>query len=147
MEVLNQKLKTIKEKIKNEKPIKIGIIGLGSVGNYLLNYINKWDFENIEIYVACRNIEKVQKDINISKVSSLIRDNKTKKIFIEKLDLENIDSITRFFTTIKPDFIVNSSRVYSGLKYGSISWKNIRAYGLSLISFIFLLFGCIVLRI
>lgn len=130
MEVLNQKLKTIKEKIKNEKPIKIGIIGLGSVGNYLLNYINKWDFENIEIYVACRNIEKVQKDINISKVSSLIRDNKTKKIFIEKLDLENIDSITRFFTTIKPDFIVNSSRVYSGLKYGSISWKNIRAYGL-----------------
>lgn len=29
-----------------------------------------------------------------------------------------------------PDIIVNSSRVYSGLKYGSISWNNVRAYGL-----------------
>ena len=31
---------------------------------------------------------------------------------------------------MQPDFTVNSSRVYSGLKYGSISWKTIRAYGL-----------------
>ena len=30
----------------------------------------------------------------------------------------------------KPDFIVNSSRAYPGLKYGSLSWSNVRAYGI-----------------
>ncbi|MBO5630995.1 MAG: hypothetical protein J5965_18150, partial [Aeriscardovia sp.] len=31
---------------------------------------------------------------------------------------------------IQPDFIVNSSRLYAGLKYGTISWSNLRAYGI-----------------
>lgn len=130
MNKLNDKLKVLKNKINNNEKIKIAIIGLGSVGNYLLNYLNKWEYENIEIHIGCRNTEKAQKDVNISKVASLIRDNKTKNIFISQLDLDEVDSVTSFLQKIKPDFIVNSSRVYSGLKYGSISWKNIRAYGL-----------------
>ena len=130
MEILNKKLELIKNKINNNLPLKIAILGLGSVGNYLLNYLNKWEFENVELYIGCRNIEKAQKDVNISKVASLIRDNKTKKISIKQLDLDNIESIKKFFEVVNPDFVVNSSRVYSGLKYGSISWKNIRAYGL-----------------
>lgn len=130
MNNLNRKLKMLKNKVEKEEIIKVAIIGLGSVGNYLLNYLNKWEYENIEIYIGCRNTEKAQKDINISKVASLIRNNKTKNIFIKQLDLEDIDSIKVFLEEVKPDFIVNSSRVYSGLKYGSISWKNIRAYGL-----------------
>ena len=130
MNKLNDKLKILKNKINNNEKIKIAIIGLGSVGNYLLNYLNKWEYENIEIHIGCRNTEKAQKDVNISKVASLIRDNKTKNIFISQLDLDEVDSVTSFLQKIKPDFIVNSSRVYSGLKYGSISWKNIRAYGL-----------------
>lgn len=130
MEILNRKLNLLKEKIDNNKTLKVAIIGLGSVGNYLLNYLNKWEEEDIEIYIGCRNVEKAQKDVNISKVASLIRDNKTKNIYIEQLDLDNVESIKNFFEKINPDFVVNSSRVYSGLKYGSISWKNIRAYGL-----------------
>lgn len=130
MDKLNKKLGLLKEKIDNKKVLKVAIIGLGSVGNYLLNYLNKWDEENIEIYIGCRNIEKAQKDVNISKVASLIRDNKTKNIYIKSLDLDDVESIKKFFDEINPDFVVNSSRVYSGLKYGSISWKNIRAYGL-----------------
>lgn len=130
MDNLNNKLAILKNKIETKEIIKIAIIGLGSVGNYLLNYLNKWEYENIEIYIGCRNIEKAQKDINISKVASLIRDNKTKNISISQLNLDNVDSIKQFISNVKPDFIVNSSRVYSGLKYGSISWANIRAYGL-----------------
>jgi len=130
MDNLNKKLLILKDKIENKQKLKVAIIGLGSVGNYLLNYLNKWEEENIEIYIGCRNVEKAQKDVNISKVTSLIRENKTKNIYIEQLDLDNVESIKSFFTKINPDFVVNSSRVYSGLKYGSISWKNIRAYGL-----------------
>lgn len=130
MDNLNHKLEKLKNKIEKKETIKIAIIGLGSVGNYLLNYLNKWEYENIEIHIGCRNIEKAEKDINISKVASLIRDNKTKNMYITQLNLDDTDSIKSFFETVKPDFIVNSSRVYSGLKYGSISWKNIRAYGL-----------------
>ena len=43
MEILNNKLNLLKEKINNGKLIKVAIIGLGSVGNYLLNYLNKWE--------------------------------------------------------------------------------------------------------
>lgn len=45
-------------------------------------------------------------------------------------NLENIDSISNVLRRYNPDFIVNSSRVYSELKYGSISWVNVRAYGI-----------------
>ncbi len=62
MEILNRKLALIKEKIKSNKTIKIAIVGLGSVGNYLLNYLNKWEYENIEIYIGTRNIKKAQKE-------------------------------------------------------------------------------------
>ncbi len=130
MQNLSEKLKLLKEKIDNKQTVKIAILGLGSVGNYLLNYLNDWEFDNIQINIGCRNIEKAEKDVNISKVANLIRNNKTKNIYINEVNLDNIITIEEFIKTVNPDFIVNASRVYSGLKYGSISWKNIRAYGL-----------------
>jgi len=45
-------------------------------------------------------------------------------------DLNYVNSIASVLESERPDFIVNSSRVYSGLKYGSISWSNLRAYGI-----------------
>ena len=130
MDILNKKLEILKQKIDSNKKIKIAILGLGSVGNYLLDFLNSWDEKNIEIYIGARDTQKAQKDINISSVSSIIRYNRKKDIKIKQVDLENISSIESFISEIQPDFIVNSSRVYSGLKYGSISWNTIRAYGL-----------------
>ena len=46
------------------------------------------------------------------------------------MDLTDISAIKRVVEDVKPDFIVNSSRAYPGLKYGSISWTNFRAYGI-----------------
>jgi hypothetical protein len=43
---------------------------------------------------------------------------------------DDIDSIEKAISKYSPDFIVNSSRAYPGLKYGSISWNNVRAYGI-----------------
>ena len=125
-----ERLNRLATKIGRGENVKVGILGLGSVGNYLLEYLNNWDFANVEIYVGCRNVAKVQSDMNIVRVARLIRGKSPKPMHIVELDLDDVSSIVRFLDEVSPDFVVNSSRAYSGLKYGSISWHTIRAYGL-----------------
>lgn len=132
MKTLNEKLKILQSKIsQRNEPIRIMIVGLGSVGLYLLDYIVSMANPNIEIIVAGRNKDKMQSDVNIVRTAATIRRQLKSKIFIESnCNLENIQAITDVIGKWDPDFIVNTSRVYSGLKYGSISWSNIRAYGI-----------------
>ena len=125
-----ERLNKLAAKICKGEAVKVGILGLGSVGNYLLEYLNNWDFPNVEVYVGCRNVAKAQSDINIARVARLIRGKSPKTMHIVELDLDSVSSIAKFFDEVSPDFVVNSSRAYSGLKYGSISWHTIRAYGL-----------------
>lgn len=130
MMTLNEKLNTLKNELKDRKA-RIMIIGLGSVGNYLLDYLMSTGDENIEIIVAGRSYEKLEMDVNIVKIASLIRrQNKTKITIDSSLDLNDVSTIKNIISKHKPDIIVNSSRAYSGLKYGSISWTNLRAYGI-----------------
>lgn len=127
---LNEKLNYLKEQLTCRK-VKIMIIGLGSVGCYLLDYLLSGADENMEITVVGRNADKMTVDVNIATVSSLIRGcNRTAVNIVSDVDLNDDEAIAGCFRTVKPDIIVNSSRAYSGLKYGSISWNNIRAYGL-----------------
>ena len=130
MKNLNQKLAVLGKKIADGKRVKIAILGLGSVGNYLLNYLNGCDYKNMEIFVATRNVDIAIKDINISKVAAIIRNGYSKSISLDSIDLNKVEDIRIFIEKVEPDFIINSSRVYAGLKYGSISWDTIRAYGL-----------------
>ena len=128
--MLEKKLAAIKNRDENGK-IKIMIIGLGSVGNYLLDYLMSTADEKLEIIVAGRNRDKMEKDVNIIKVASLIRRQNRSRVLIEDgVNLDNTDSVADAIEKHEPDIIVNTSRVYSGLKYGSISWSNIRAYGI-----------------
>ncbi len=130
MHSLEEKLNLLKENAQDRK-VKIMIIGLGSVGNYLLDYLMSGGDEGIEIYAAGRSGEKMESDVNIVRVASLIRrQNRTGVHIIDNVDLNDVDSIAEALNAAKPDIIVNSSRAYSGLKYGSISWKNVRAYGI-----------------
>ena len=111
--------------------IKVMIVGLGSVGSYLLDYLMSSGREDIDIVVVGRNYEKMEKDVNIVRISSLIRgQNRTGVSIVSDVDLNDIDAIADCIKDNRPDIIVNSSRVYPGLKYGSISWKNVRAYGI-----------------
>ena len=127
---LNEKLVNLKQELKSRKA-KIMIIGLGSVGNYLLDYLMSTQYENIEIIVVGRTFEKMEMDVNIVKISSLIRrQNKTKITIEASVDLNDVASIQNAISKHTPDIIINSSRAYSGLKYGSISWSNFRAYGI-----------------
>lgn len=128
--MIEDKLKLIKQH-DTEGKIKVMIIGLGSVGNYLLEYLLSTADEKLEIIVAGRNADKLQCDVNIARVAALIRRQNRSNVLVDgTCDLENVDSIAACISKHQPDFIVNTSRVYSGLKYGTISWKNVRAYGI-----------------
>lgn len=72
MKTTSEKLNILRKEIRNRK-VKIMIIGLGSVGNYLLDYLMSASDEQMEIAVVGRNLEKLESDVNIVKVASLIR--------------------------------------------------------------------------
>lgn len=131
MKTLNDKLQLLQSKIEKKDSITILIIGLGSVGLYLLDYLISLADPQLNIVVAGRNAGKMEKDVNIIKTAAAIRGCLRSKIEIAgNCNLEDIDSISKVIESYSPDFIVNSSRVYSGLKYGSISWHTVRAYGI-----------------
>ena len=130
MKTLDERLKIV-EKHVNDNEITIMIIGLGSVGTYLLDYLVSMNDPAVKIVVVGRNEEKMQSDVNIVRVAGLIREVNKSQIIVEAgVDLEDISSIEKAIAKHDPDFIVNSSRAYPGLKYGSISWNNVRAYGI-----------------
>ena len=130
MKTLKERLSIVEKHIKNDN-ITVMIIGLGSVGTYLLDYLVSRNDPAIKIVVVGRNQDKMESDVNIVRVSALIRELNKSEIVIEGgVDLTDISAIRKALEKHHPDFIVNSSRAYPGLKYGSISWANVRAYGI-----------------
>ncbi|MCX4272262.1 MAG: hypothetical protein OSJ71_08370 [Acetatifactor sp.] len=130
MKTLNEKLNGLRRELRDRKA-RVMILGLGSVGNYLLDYLLSSGDEGLEICVAGRNREKMVSDVNIVKVASLIRgQNRCGVDVMAGVDLNDISAIRDCIRAWKPDIIVNSSRAYPGLKYGSISWGAVRAYGI-----------------
>ena len=126
----NEKYRLLQRTIKSGQKVKIMIIGLGSVGNYLLDYLVSQADEQLEIIVAGRNVEKMQMDVNIVRTAATIRGQLRSNIRVAQCDLNDVNSIANVLREYAPHIIVNSSRVYAGLKYGSISWSNLRAYGI-----------------
>lgn len=130
MKSLQERLSVV-EKHVQEKKIKVMIIGLGSVGAYLLDYLVSKNDPAINVVVVGRDADKMQTKVNITRVAGLIRNVNKSHIEVEGgVDLNDIDAIKAAIEKYRPDFIVNSSRAYPGLKYGSISWANVRAYGI-----------------
>ena len=130
MKSLDERLQVVEKHVKDDD-ITIMIIGLGSVGTYLLDFLVSKNDPAIKIVVVGRNEEKMQSDVNIIRVAGLIREVNKSEIIVESgVDLNDIPSIENAISKYNPDFIVNSSRAYPGLKYGSISWNNVRAYGI-----------------
>ncbi len=130
MKSLDEKLNAMKVRLQNGKA-KIMILGLGSVGSYLLDYLVSMQSENMEIYVAGRDPNKLTMNVNIVRIAAAIRGQCRSEIkIISDVDFNDVAQLTDCIGSVKPDIIVNSSRAYSGLKYGSISWSNVRAYGI-----------------
>ena len=130
MKSLKERLAAVEKHVKDNK-IKVMIIGLGSVGSYLLDYLISNNDEALSVVVVGRDADKMQTKVNIARVSALIRGLNKSRIEVEgNVDLNDIEAIQKTIEKHQPDFIVNSSRAYPGLKYGSISWTNVRAYGI-----------------
>lgn len=130
MKTLNEKLNLIQNKLKGGQKITVAIFGLGSVGCYLLDYLVSLADPQLRIVVVGRNAQKMQQDVNIIRTAATIRRQLRSEIIIEgDCDFKDVASIEAVLRKIQPDFIVNSSRLYAGLKYGTISWSNLRAYG------------------
>ena len=131
MKSLNEKLNLLKKKLDGGEKVTIAIFGLGSVGCYLLDYLVSLADPQLQLVVVGRNAEKMQQDVNIIKTAATIRRQMRSEIVIEGgCDFKDVNSIEATLRRIQPDFIVNSSRLYAGLKYGTISWSNLRAYGI-----------------
>lgn len=131
MKSLNDKLNLLKKTIDNNETITIAIFGLGSVGCYLLDYLVSLADPQLRLVVVGRNAEKMQQDVNIIRTAATIRRQMRSEIVVEGgCDFKDVASIEAALRKIQPDFIVNSSRLYAGLKYGTISWSNLRAYGI-----------------
>ncbi len=130
MKELEEKLKVLKEHVE-EKNITLMIMGLGSVGTYLLDYLLSRNDESVRVVVVGRNAERMESNVNIVRIGALIRGLNRSSVVIEPdVDFNNVQQMAEVFGKYQPDIVVNSSRVYSGLKYGSISWSNLRAYGI-----------------
>ena len=130
MKTLKERLQVLEQHV-NAEQITVMIIGLGSVGTYLLDYLISRNDPALRIVVVGRNFQKMESDVNIVRISALIRELNKSRIEIEAgVDLRDVNAIRVAIEKHRPDFIVNSSRAYPGLKYGSISWSNVRAYGI-----------------
>ena len=131
MKTLNEKLNLLKKKLDEGEKVTIAIFGLGSVGCYLLDYLVSLADPQLRLVVVGRNAEKMQQDVNIIRTAATIRRQMRSELIVEGgCDFKDIASIEAALRKIQPDFIVNSSRLYAGLKYGTISWSNLRAYGI-----------------
>lgn len=131
MKSLNEKLNLLKMKIDNNEKITIALFGLGSVGCYLLDYLVSLADPQLRLVVVGRNAEKMTQDVNIIRTAATIRRQLRSEIVIEGgCDFKDVNNIEEVLRKVQPDFIVNSSRLYAGLKYGTISWSNLRAYGI-----------------
>ena len=131
MKTLNEKLNLLKKKLDEGEKVTIAIFGLGSVGCYLLDYLVSLADPQLRLVVVGRNAEKMQQDVNIIRTAATIRRQMRSELIVEGgCDFKDVASIEAALRKIQPDFIVNSSRLYAGLKYGTISWSNLRAYGI-----------------
>ena len=131
MKTLNEKLNLLKKKLDKGEKVTIAIFGLGSVGCYLLDYLVSLADPQLRLVVVGRNAEKMQQDVNIIRTAATIRRQMRSEIIVEGgCDFKDVAAIEAALRKIQPDFIVNSSRLYAGLKYGTISWSNLRAYGI-----------------
>ena len=95
MRSLQERLSVVEKHVKNDD-IKIMIIGLGSVGAYLLDYLISKNDPAINVVVVGRDADKMQTKVNITRVAGLIRGVNKSHIEVEGgVDLNDISAIQK----------------------------------------------------
>ena len=73
MKSINEKLALLQAKMKTDTPVTIMIIGLGSVGVYLLEHLISLCDKRLHIVVTDRNADSMQKDFDLVRSAGAIR--------------------------------------------------------------------------
>ncbi len=98
MKSLNEKLALLQSKIEVGTPVTVMIIGLGSVGLYLLDYLVGLSNPRLHLVVVGRNRNKMVQDVNIVRTAATIRGCLRSRIDIEG----NCDFDKRYYKKIFP---------------------------------------------
>lgn len=103
----------------------------GGMANYLLESLNKFADERLEVILVGRRFEELEKIANINMVAADIAG--TPHRFIPAAcDIstdEGIDELAALLQNYEPEAVVNCTRAVSGIKYGQISIPNEMGYG------------------
>ena len=100
MDILNKKIALLKSKVEKNETITIMIIGLGSVGTFLLDFLVSLRDPQLKIVVAGRNAAKMQMDVNIVRTAATIRRELRSQIeILGDCDLNDVDSIAATIKT------------------------------------------------
>lgn len=110
------------------------IIGYGSVGQYLLDMIlsdRAHRFYNKVVVVSRKSKEEVAPRLNTSIVAGMIKNYSDEVIEVpyEQCDINDVDKLAKIIMEYNPIAIVQCARYFSGVKYGSYSYKNGIGYG------------------
>jgi len=125
---IQAKLKNLRDSL-GLRATRVAIVGLGSVGSYLLNYLLSSPFP-LRLFLLGRNRERMQADYNITRVAADLRGHPPVPCELIEVDLNDQDQLSAVLDRIDTDFLVNASRAHAHIKYGSISWNTVRAYGI-----------------
>ncbi|MCB4790677.1 MAG: hypothetical protein LHV68_02200 [Elusimicrobia bacterium] len=108
---------------------KILIVGFGSAGSYVLDFLARTKgLENDELIIGTRSIDSAIARINICRVSAGIM-GFYPNIKYRKLDLMDTRHAVDILREIQPDIIVYTGRFIKGIKYGELSYPNNIGYG------------------
>ena len=107
MNSLNEKLALLQTKMKKGEPITIMIMGLGSVGLYLFDYLVSLGDPALRLVVTGRNRTRMESDVNIVRTAAAIRRCLRSQVEIEgNCDLDDVSkSIHRILLSIVAGFI------------------------------------------
>ena len=93
MKNLETRLQLVKKHIEDNN-ITVMILGLGSVGTYLLDFLTSRNDASMKLVVVGRHAEKLENNANIVRISALIRHVNRSQIIIESgVDFDEIQVV------------------------------------------------------
>lgn len=118
-----------RKRMLNNQPLRIMIFGFGSAAKYLFDYLTTYAYQ-IEVIICTRNVESAAGYVNCIRMAGSMRIcNEILHTTIIPCDINDIVGVSQILEKWKPEIVVNTSRYWPGVKYGSKSWSQIRAYG------------------
>ncbi|QPB08567.1 hypothetical protein [Vibrio phage Va2] len=103
----------------------------GGMANYLIESLNKFNDERLEVVLVGRRYDELEKIANINMIAADIAGTPHKFVPVQ-CDIstdKGIEELGGIIKEFEPEAVVNCTRAVSGVKYGQISVPNDIGYG------------------